>query len=185
MQILKEHHRYILVFLFISRMPSILLDIISCTFISVPPKIVPFSFESPIYAGESTQVTCLVSQGDKPLDIQWFYNFSSTDGISTQSVGNKGSLLLIDAAGYDHKGNYTCRVKNSAGVAEFTALLNVHGTHCSDQNSFTISLLQSSVLSEIFVIQLKGSMMEKKIWLSVVCQFRKFSIKKITKELRK
>lgn len=117
--------------LFPSRMISILLDmIISSILFSVPPKIVPFSFESPIYAGESTQVTCLVSQGDKPLDIQWFYNTSSADGISTQSVGNKGSLLLIDAAGYDHKGHYTCRVKNSAGIAEFTALLNVHGTHC-------------------------------------------------------
>lgn len=105
-------------------------DTISCILFSVPPKIVPFSFESPIYAGESTQVTCLVSQGDKPLDIQWFYNTSSAEGISTQNVGNKGSLLLIDSAGYEHRGNYSCRVRNAAGVAEFTALLNVHGMHC-------------------------------------------------------
>ncbi|KAI5709459.1 hypothetical protein M8J75_000409 [Diaphorina citri] len=98
----------------------------SLLYVNVPPKIVPFSFESPIYAGESTQVTCLVSQGDKPLDIQWFYNTSSAEGISTQNVGNKGSLLLIDSAGYEHRGNYSCRVRNAAGVAEFTALLNVH-----------------------------------------------------------
>ncbi|KAL1463709.1 hypothetical protein WDU94_015435 [Cyamophila willieti] len=98
----------------------------SLLYVNVPPKIVPFSFESPIFAGESTQVTCLVSQGDKPLEIHWFYNTTSIDGITTQNVGNKGSLLLIDAAGFEHNGHYMCRVKNPAGVAEFTSVLNVH-----------------------------------------------------------
>lgn len=107
--------------------------------ILVSPKVVPFSFEEPIFAGESAQVTCLVSQGDEPLDISWklstpqnISDFSQL-GIVTQSLGRRGSTLLIESAESRHRGNYTCVVTNNAAATWFTTTLNVHGkkTHPS------------------------------------------------------
>nr|CAD7199658.1 unnamed protein product [Timema douglasi] len=97
--------------------------------IHVLPKIVPFRFDSPIFAGEATQVTCLVSQGDPPLDISWSFqgtDLSSQMGVSTTKAGKKASMLLIDVANPGHKGDYTCNVKNPAGVVNFTTSLHIH-----------------------------------------------------------
>lgn len=90
----------------------------------------PFSFESPIFAGQAAQVTCLVSEGDLPLDISWSFEGKETMpqlGISITKVGRKASMLLIETAGYEHRGNFTCVAKNPAGSVNFTADLNVHG----------------------------------------------------------
>lgn len=99
-------------------------------FVLVSPRITPFAFESPIFAGQAAQVTCLVSQGDTPLEILWSFG-NQVDlyrlGISTIKAGSKGSMLLIETAGYQHRGNYTCTAKNSAGTTEFTTILNIHG----------------------------------------------------------
>lgn len=96
----------------------------------VPPRIIPFSFEEPIFAGESAQVTCLISQGDSPLNISWMFSGSqdiSRLGIGVQSLGRKGSHLLIEAAGSEHIGNYSCFVSNIADTIHYTTSLNVHG----------------------------------------------------------
>lgn len=98
----------------------------------VPPRIIPFSFgDSPIFAGEAAQVTCLVSAGDPPLDISWSFH-SKTEmaqlGISTMKNGWKASMLLIEATGYQHRGVYTCIAKNPAGVANFSTTLEINGS---------------------------------------------------------
>lgn len=99
--------------------------------ILVLPRIVPFTFgESPIFAGQSAQVTCFVLEGDTPLDISWTFNDSTSFkhlGISTAKVGLKTSVLLIEAAGSQHRGQYTCRVENPAGVVNFTTRLEING----------------------------------------------------------
>lgn len=83
-----------------------------------------------MFAGQTAQITCLVSDGDLPLDISWSFqgadNFAHL-GISTQNLGRKGSSLLIESADSYHQGNYTCTVKNAAATANYTAALNVHG----------------------------------------------------------
>lgn len=79
--------------------------------------------------GDAAQVTCLVSQGDQPLDISWKYegkSINSLPGVSTPG-GGKASMLLIDAVSPLHRGNYTCTVKNSAGTVNFTAVLRING----------------------------------------------------------
>lgn len=99
--------------------------------VSVLPRIVPFHFDVPIFAGQATQVTCLVSEGDPPLDITWSFQgteLSSQMGISTAKFGRKTSLLVIDPASSGHRGNYTCTVRNPAGYVNYTASLDVHGT---------------------------------------------------------
>ena len=94
------------------------------------PRIIPFHFDVPIFAGQATQVTCLVSEGDPPLEIAWSFqgtDLSSQMGITTTKVGRKTSMLLIDPANSGHRGNYTCTVRNPAGYVNYTAALDVHG----------------------------------------------------------
>lgn len=96
----------------------------------VHPRIVPFSFEEPIFAGQAAQVTCLVSEGDLPIDISWTFHGNvdmSALGVSINRIGSKTSMLLIETSMGDHQGNYTCVAKNKAGVTHYTTTLHVHG----------------------------------------------------------
>lgn len=96
----------------------------------VKPNIVPFHFEDPIFAGQATQVTCLISEGDLPLFIDWTFQESevaSLNGVTSTNLGKRMSVLLIEQAQYEHTGNYTCRASNSAGVSNYTATLYVNG----------------------------------------------------------
>lgn len=103
----------------------------------VPPRIVPFSFEEPIFAGQAAQVTCLVSEGDLPLNITWTYkglsNRSMSEmGISTSGFGQKTSMLLIESTDASHRGNYTCIAQSLSNLklsSQYTAELNIHGKH--------------------------------------------------------
>ncbi|XP_065340876.1 cell adhesion molecule Dscam1 isoform X31 [Cloeon dipterum] len=98
--------------------------------VMVLPKMVPFSFgDEPIYYGQAAQATCLVSEGDLPLEITWSFqgsNLSTQMGISTTKVGRKASLLLIDPTLPGHTGNYTCTAKNKAGISNLTASLHIY-----------------------------------------------------------
>lgn len=97
----------------------------------VLPRIVPFSFETPLFAGQATQVTCLVSEGDQPLNIQWYFNgqpLKANFGVTPTNIGQRASLLLIDPAGWLHSGAYACVARNNAGLSNYTASLEVHGT---------------------------------------------------------
>lgn len=96
----------------------------------VSPRIVPFSFEEPIFAGQSAQVTCLVSEGDAPIHFSWQLSgkqIPKNQGIEIQSLGRRGSNLMIESAESKHGGNYTCTVNNTAGAVQYTTMLNVHG----------------------------------------------------------
>lgn len=95
------------------------------------PRVEPFSFgQSPIFAGESAQVTCFVPQGDLPLDISWSFEGSddlSSLGVTVTKAGKKSSILFIDDVTSDNSGNYTCTGRNPYGTSSFTAFLEVHG----------------------------------------------------------
>jgi hypothetical protein len=97
----------------------------------VLPKISPFSFgDEPIYHGQVAQATCLVTEGDYPLEITWSFqgsHLSTQTGISTTKVGKRTSLLLIDPTQSGHTGYYTCTAKNKAGITNITAILNIYG----------------------------------------------------------
>lgn len=98
---------------------------------AVFPKIKPFTFgDTPVFAGQSAQVACSVSEGDSPLELSWTFD-GPLDvfglGVSVVNIGTKTSLLSIDNTDSVHRGNYTCRVTNRAGRASYTAGLNVHG----------------------------------------------------------
>lgn len=95
------------------------------------PQILPFDFGSlPLSTGEAAQVPCLVSSGDQPLHISWAFDgldIAAFSGISASTVGHKASVLFIDPVKPEHRGNYTCTVRNPAGVVNFTAVLRING----------------------------------------------------------
>ncbi|KAL4143242.1 hypothetical protein QTP88_005598 [Uroleucon formosanum] len=101
--------------------------------VHVPPRIVPFAFDEPIYSGQSAQITCLVSEGDAPLNISWWFRKSDESelrplpsGISVNKMGSKLSMLFIESTSSYFAGNYACVVENRAGSSKHTSALNVH-----------------------------------------------------------
>lgn len=98
---------------------------------AVRPKILPFSFgDTPSNAGNTVQVACTVTEGDKPLRITWsFYGegLSSDMGVSTMPVGDSMNVLFVPFVAPSNRGNYTCVANNPAGHDSFTAQLLVNG----------------------------------------------------------
>lgn len=97
----------------------------------VPPKIVPFNFgDEPVNYEESVTVTCTVSLGDLPIDIEWLVNgyaINAFSGISVYKNGKKSSTLAIDSANAQHAGNYTCVAKNKAAAVSYSSDLIING----------------------------------------------------------
>jgi len=80
---------------------------------------------------DSLSVTCLITTGDLPIDIEWFFNdygISSYSGISVMKGGKRNSVLSIDSVQARHAGNYSCRAKNHAAAVNYTTVLIVNGT---------------------------------------------------------
>ncbi|XP_052739465.1 cell adhesion molecule Dscam2 isoform X5 [Bicyclus anynana] len=97
--------------------------------VMVPPHIVQFEAEEPVFAGESVQLTCHVSKGDTPLAITWSFHgkeLSSHEGITTTKIGQRTSLLTISIATASHSGEYSCHASNRAGLAVHSTTVNVH-----------------------------------------------------------
>lgn len=79
---------------------------------------------------ESVSVNCLIYLGDLPMDITWLFNgahISAYSGVSIVKGGKKASILTIDSVHAGHAGNYTCKARNDADSAEYTAELIVNG----------------------------------------------------------
>ena len=110
---------------------SILINFISY---AVLPKITSFDFgEDAIFSGQSAQASCFVSEGTEPVRITWNFQgkqiTSDNKDVTVTRVGKKASILVIDPARSHHRGNYTCSARNDAGTSNFTAVLNINGTH--------------------------------------------------------
>ena len=99
--------------------------------ISEPPEIVPFDFGSDIVnQKEFAQLSCVVRKGDEPISITWSLkgdDISSDPDMTTNTIGNRMSLLVITSVEYRHSGTYTCRAENEAGVDNHSAELKVNG----------------------------------------------------------
>ena len=97
-----------------------------------PPDLLPLSFGRDVMdEGSFAQVSCIVNKGDQPLSISWSFhgsNITSDLGITTMPTGPRGSLLMIPSVGHKHRGSYTCKAANSAGVRTQTVELRVNGT---------------------------------------------------------
>lgn len=99
---------------------------------SVPPRIAPFDFGSePANMEETVSVTCILSSGDQPIDIEWLFNdygLSSYSGVTVLKGSKRTSVLTIENVQARHAGLYTCRARNLADSVNYTANLIVNGT---------------------------------------------------------
>ncbi|XP_052122076.1 cell adhesion molecule Dscam2-like [Frankliniella occidentalis] len=80
--------------------------------------------------GDSAQLTCHISKGDRPLRVSWTFQgrqVGPEDGVEVLAVNEKTSILTITSASAAHSGNYTCRAQNAAGVTEHSAPVHVNG----------------------------------------------------------
>lgn len=80
--------------------------------------------------GRYVQITCLVSEGDLPVNIQWLFNGKSVrtvPEITSGNLGKRSSFLTIESVLYSNAGNYTCLAENAAGLVHYTIELHVNG----------------------------------------------------------
>lgn len=98
---------------------------------SAPPKIASFSFgDEPLNFGESASAQCTINGGDLPMRVEWLLNgmeIPSYLEVTTSQIGKRINVLSIESVKAAHMANYSCRVTNKAGTAEFTAPLTVIG----------------------------------------------------------
>jgi len=81
-------------------------------------------------AVNSVSVTCLISSGDLPIDIEWLFNdygISSFSGMTVYRGGKRTSMLTIDNVHARHAGKYSCRARNHASAVNYTTELIVNG----------------------------------------------------------
>lgn len=95
------------------------------------PKIAPFDFgNEPLNYGEPASVQCTILGGDLPIHTEWLLNNRSVNNlkdISIVQLGKRVSALTIDAVTGAHRGNYSCRAKNIAGMTVYSAMLHING----------------------------------------------------------
>lgn len=99
----------------------------------VAPQISPFSFgDEPLNRGEVASVTCVVPKGDLPLDIYWTLNsaliVNGELGFTLVRLNKRTSSLNVDSLEAIHRGSFKCIANNSAGYAEYVAILEVNGS---------------------------------------------------------
>ena len=98
-----------------------------------PPELSPLSFGGDILnEGDFAQASCIVRKGDQPLAISWSFhgsNITSELGIVITPLGVRGSSLMIPSVGHKHRGTYTCKASNAAGVRTEQVDLNVNGIY--------------------------------------------------------
>lgn len=81
-------------------------------------------------SGEPASVQCTILLGDNPMTITWLLNNQSIDelrDISVSKIGKRIHVLSIESVAGHHAGEYSCRAKNVAGLAEHSAILSVNG----------------------------------------------------------
>ena len=65
-----------------------------------------------------------------PVTITWSLKgqeLNSGPSITTTTLGQRASMLVISSVDYTHIGEYTCRATNSAGSVTYSVDLNVNG----------------------------------------------------------
>lgn len=93
------------------------------------PSITPFSFPHNLREGMRAGVTCLITDGDLPITIQWLKDgkpIASYLDVTTNTLNEFTSTLTINSIKPRNNGNYTCIAQNAAAVKNYTAPLLVN-----------------------------------------------------------
>lgn len=92
----------------------------------------PFTFgDTPTNTGEMIGAQCMVTKGDLPIEILWFFNDEPIhvrdDFVTIAKMNSRTSSLNIEEIKDKHRGSYKCVAKNKAGHAEIESTLFVNG----------------------------------------------------------
>uniref|UniRef100_T1JA70 Down syndrome cell adhesion molecule-like protein Dscam2 n=1 Tax=Strigamia maritima TaxID=126957 RepID=T1JA70_STRMM len=96
----------------------------------VAPNIIPFSFQAEhLYAGVIARISCVVYQGDAPIQLLWLKDgqpFEDSLQVEVKTIDDYSSILTIPEVKPIHSGDYTCVAKNLAATVNYTAPLTVN-----------------------------------------------------------
>jgi len=90
----------------------------------------PFFVEDELNAGDSIELNCYVSKGDRPVNISWTLNNMATNKLTgiSETTRDRSSLLTIPSLMANHIGNLTCTATNRAGSTSYDTVLHVNGS---------------------------------------------------------
>ncbi|KAM3964353.1 cell adhesion molecule Dscam2 [Aphomia sociella] len=92
-----------------------------------PPKIAAFHFPEELEVGGSTQATCSLVSGDKPIQFTWHKDNLPIPSMLKVEQKNMDffTLLIIQDLTSAHSGEYTCKATNDFGTVSHSASLIV------------------------------------------------------------
>lgn len=117
-----------------------------------------------------TQLMCSSSQGDQPFNITWLKDNnqinSNSINININEYSQFSSILTIHNVSSQHNGNYTCQIRNRAGIVDYMAVLSVAGLY---NNSMLLTNLSNyrhlTQITHIFMC----TMLMKEVLISLLC----------------
>ena len=97
----------------------------------VSPVVERFSFPTNLTRGKRLRVICAVTEGDLPLEVEWWKGGHRipriSKGIQVRRIDEYTSLLAISFLETTHAGNYSCVAKNSVATFTRSATLTIRG----------------------------------------------------------
>ncbi|XP_072932101.1 cell adhesion molecule Dscam2-like [Epargyreus clarus] len=92
-----------------------------------PPKIAPFQFPEELEVGGSTQATCSLVSGDKPIQFSWHKDNLPIPSVLKVEQKNMDffTILIIQDLSSVHTGEYSCRATNDFGTVSHSSSLTV------------------------------------------------------------
>ena len=105
-------------------------------YIKVSPMVERFVFPKNLTRGKRLRVLCTVSEGDLPLEVDWWKDGIlignneekyESYGTSVRRIDEYTSLLAISFLETTHAGNYSCVASNSVAAYSRSATLTIRG----------------------------------------------------------
>nr|CAD7442429.1 unnamed protein product [Timema bartmani] len=97
------------------------------SYVAVPPRIAPFSFQTDLHLGDRAGVQCFVTKGDLPLKIEWHKDGAPIEAdVEVRQLGEHISSLSIETLRPHHAGIYKCQASNSAAQDSHSSRLLVN-----------------------------------------------------------
>nr|CAD7193822.1 unnamed protein product [Timema douglasi] len=97
------------------------------SYVAVPPRIAPFSFQTDLHLGDRAGVQCFITKGDLPLKIEWQKDGAPIEAdVGVRQLGEHISSLSIESLRPHHAGIYKCQASNSAAQDSHSSRLLVN-----------------------------------------------------------